>query len=290
MSSTRYFMHLPADENTVSAPTSTLSSANFEKAALLFVAISKDEQDWSSEPHSHYFSEIFLITNGSGKFHVGNSEFTVSPNDFVILNPYAEHTEMSMENSSLEYIVLGMDGVSLLDSKEFAVLRNRSYAKDLTFYLMTLAKEMQKKDFHHNLLCQSLLNIVLITICRNEDTFISIAPSAKASRECILIKKYIDNHFQECITLDSLSQLVHWNKFYLTHSFTSAYGVAPIHYLMEKRIEESKYMLRNTTYSLSTIASLTGFSSPSYFSQAFKKVVRLTPLAYRKANSNPLGN
>ena len=52
--------------------------------------------------------------------------------------------------------------------------------------------------------------------------------------------------------------------------------------LNRRRIEESKYMLGNTGYSLAQISELMGFSSPSYFSQCFRKAEGLTPNEYRR--------
>ncbi len=65
---------------------------------------------------------------------------------------------------------------------------------------------------------------------------------------------------------------------------------SPITYLNRRRIEESKYMLGNTGYSLAQISELMGFSSPSYFSQCFRKAEGLTPMntAVRCGRDNAL--
>ena len=41
-------------------------------------------------------------------------------------------------------------------------------------------------------------------------------------------------------------------------------------------------MLGNTSYSLAQISELMGFSSPSYFSQCFRKAEGMTPNEYRR--------
>ena len=51
----------------------------------------------------------------------------------------------------------------------------------------------------------------------------------------------------------------------------------------EKRIDESKKLLENTDYSIAEISKLIGFSSQSYFSQAFKKKTLMTPNEYRRS-------
>uniref|UniRef100_UPI001FA6E613 helix-turn-helix transcriptional regulator n=1 Tax=Mediterraneibacter glycyrrhizinilyticus TaxID=342942 RepID=UPI001FA6E613 len=64
--------------------------------------------------------------------------------------------------------------------------------------------------------------------------------------------------------------------------FSKSYGVAPINYLLDRRILNSKELLKNTDYSITHIAHMTGFSSANYFSQSFKKHTGITAAAYRK--------
>ena len=56
-----------------------------------------------------------------------------------------------------------------------------------------------------------------------------------------------------------------------------------MNYLLERRLEEAKQLLKNDDYSLSIISQMLGFSSPSYFSQIFKKNENMSPNEYRKA-------
>ena len=52
--------------------------------------------------------------------------------------------------------------------------------------------------------------------------------------------------------------------------------------MLSRRIDESKYLLAETDLSLSRIAQLLGFSSLSYFSQAFRKSQDISPMEFRQ--------
>ena len=118
---------------------------------------------------------------------------------------------------------------------------------------------------------------------RQANFAVTLAPiQRKNPRVSITVRQYIDNHFKENITLDMLAELSHVSKYHMVHVFTEEYGISPINYLISKRIEEGKQLLQRTDYSLSLIGRTLGFSSPSYFSQAFKKQVHCTPMEYRK--------
>ena len=92
----------------------------------------------------------------------------------------------------------------------------------------------------------------------------------------------IDANYAKNITLDLLAEITHINKFYLSHSFTEYVGTSPINYLMETRLAASKELLLSSSRSIAEVASSTGFSSQSYFSQIFRKNTGMSPLQYRK--------
>ena len=117
---------------------------------LLFVAASRDEKDWPSEPHSHYFSELFYITDGSGEFEINSERFQVRTDDLVILNPNTIHTEFSSNGTPLSYLVIGIDGISFSSgAAPFLVLRNSPYKREFRFHFHSLFKEIQLKQNHY---------------------------------------------------------------------------------------------------------------------------------------------
>ncbi len=117
--------------------------------------------------------------------------------------------------------------------------------------------------------CQDLLEVLLIWLVRCTTLSLQVEETAPSdNRECVEIKRYLDSNYREDISLDLLAEIAHINKYYLAHTFQKEYGISPITYLNRRRIEESKYMLGNTGYSLAQISELMGFSSPSYFPSA----------------------
>lgn len=100
---------------------------------------------------------------------------------------------------------------------------------------------------------------------------------------CAAAKRYIDENYNEAISLDKLAEIAHVNKYYLSHSFKKEYGSSPIDYMLKRRITEAKALLSSTDYSLIQIAEQLGFGSPAYFSKCFRKVEGISPSGYRCA-------
>lgn len=267
----------------------------FGKARLLYVSTSKYEGDWQSILHSHPFSELFYVVNGQGAFLAEGSGFSVKRNDMVIINPHVQHTEKSLPGEPLDYIVLGIEGLSFSFEKIAAarsgvslktapgtVCKYNVSQTNVYAYLNIMLEEITRQEEGYETVCQNLLEVLLICMLRSGGLSVVPDNSRLLSRECTQIKNYLDANYSEAITLDTLAALTHMNKYYLAHTFTKYVGLSPINYLLQKRIQEGKSLLESTSYSVAQISDLLGFSSQSYFSQAFRKATGMTPMQYRK--------
>lgn len=96
------------------------------------------------------------------------------------------------------------------------------------------------------------------------------------------MRQYIDEHYAESITLDQLAHYAGLNKYYLVHVFNREMGCSPISYLIERRISESKRLLAATRTPVQQISRQLGFSSPSYFSQSFRRATGVSPAEFRR--------
>lgn len=254
---------------------------------LLYVTTSKYEGDWHSTMHTHYFTELFYVLDGSGSFLVEQSKFEVNKDDMVIVNPNVEHTEVSLNASPLEYIVLGVEGLSFSFGERespdsYSVSNYGNHREELLFYFRALLEESSAKEANYESICQNLIEILTFKLIRHTRDSMTIASNQRTTKECGFIKRYIDSNYVESISLDTLAQMSHMNKFYLIHAFSKYTGMSPINYLIARRITESKNLLATTNYSISQVSDIIGFSSQSYFSQCFKKATGETPNAYRK--------
>ncbi len=257
------------------------------EAKLLYVTSAKYENDWHSTLHTHYFTEFFYVLHGEGRFLVEDTTFPVRENDMVIINPNVPHTELSLADRPLEYIVLGIDGVFFsfhqpAAPEGYSVFSFREQRERILFYLSTLLREAETDRPYRDTVCQDILEVLIILMIRLTDFGMEVASSRRASVVSSHVKRLIDERYQEPLTLDQLAEAAHVSKYYLSHAFTEDYGISPINYLIARRIEESRSLLKTTDYSISQVAGFTGFSSQSYFSQSFRRLTGMTPGEYRR--------
>ena len=256
-------------------------------AKLLNVSSAKYGGDWHSVPHTHNHMELFFIVGGKGQFLIQDELHPVDVNNLVIINPNIIHTEVSLNAQPLEYIVLGIEGAELVTGENtrgpFCILDHYE-SVEISSCMRNILREMEQKNTGYEDVCQAYMEILIIRLMRS--TALSVPSESQVisvNRQCAAVRRYIDLHFKEALTLEQLAAEGHINKYYLSHAFKREYGVSPINYMISKRIEESKYLLAETDLSMTQIAQLLGFSSLSYFSQVFRRTQSVTPMEYRQS-------
>lgn len=270
----------------VSISSSAGSRSDFQ---LRYISISKYEGDWHSLPHTHQFTELFYVLHGEGVFYIENEKVPVKTDDLIIINPNVEHTEKTFPNNPMEYIVFGVEGLAFSFTEH-----DQAYGRGYSFYsygsdknqfinfAQLMMHEFQDKKPGFEKVCHGLLDVLLVYISRKQKLSVISESSFQLSKECAIAKRYIDTNYAQDITLDSLAEITHINKFYLAHSFTECIGQSPISYLTERRLAACKELLSSSNLSVTQIATSAGFSSQSYFSQIFNKKVGMSPRQYRK--------
>lgn len=96
--------------------------------------------------------------------------------------------------------------------------------------------------------------------------------------------KYINEHYMDNISLESVSQKYYFNPSYFSKLFKSYTGLGFSEYLLKVRVNKADFLLKNTDDNISEIARRIGFKDPSYFNRVFKKEVGISPLRYRQMN------
>lgn len=267
------------------------STGNQPHYNLLYLIKSKYENDLHSTAHFHSFTELYFILKGEGCFIIDNQKCEVREGNVIIINPNLMHSAYANKNNPIEFVILGIENL-VFSSLEIAAKNNENnffpcfdfynHKRTLINFIDSINKELEEKKEYYFIACQNILNMLLVFIMRQTQLKGTEAPSVKMNKECAFVKHYMDFHFSENISLDCLAKKTCISKFHLAHSFKQVIGYSPIQYLNIKRIEQAQNFLLTTNYSITEISKLTGFSSPSYFSQIFKTHANVSPIKYRE--------
>ncbi|MDX2152904.1 MAG: AraC family transcriptional regulator [Bryobacteraceae bacterium] len=96
------------------------------------------------------------------------------------------------------------------------------------------------------------------------------------------VLQYIDAHLADKLSLHQLAQVANVSPFHFSRRFRQATGVSVHQFVLEKRLERARALLKNPSLSLIEVAYASGFSNPSHLSLHFVRRFGCPPGAYRK--------
>ena len=140
----------------------------------------------------------------------------------------------------------------------------------------SLLKNHVTVDEIRNYLALYLKELILLRDHNTEKRY------GKILREAVA---YIDeNYDSEEISLNRVAQLVGMSPNHFSSIFSQEMGTTFIEYLIGKRMEKAKELLRTTQMRSSEVAYRVGYRDPHYFSSTFKKMQGMTPREYRMSS------
>ncbi len=93
-------------------------------------------------------------------------------------------------------------------------------------------------------------------------------------------------YFDSNVTNDMLAELCKMSTVYFRKCFVSVYGVPPMKYLHNLRIQKAKAILNSDFESVGQVAESVGYNSIYHFSKMFRQYTGISPVNYSKQNKN----
>jgi len=98
-----------------------------------------------------------------------------------------------------------------------------------------------------------------------------------------VITDYIDKRFNRDLPISELADVINLSEDYFSVKFKESMGITPHQYIMSKRLDEAKHLLRHTDQSIDEVATMVGYKNQAYFATIFKRHFGVTPTQYKKA-------
>lgn len=226
---------------------------------------------------------ILLIHDGEGIIEYDGLEYSVKKGQCVFIDCSREHYYKCCSDNPWAVSWFNFNGFSAKFYFSEFTKKNRFIFTPSSFEVIEkIFKEMlslnsyrsEQKEILNNKYITDILSIFITEFCVGEEK--NITSKVKS------IKSYIDLHFTEDITLDSLAEFFFINKFYISREFKKYYKITVFQYIMDKRMQLAKKLLIQTKKSIEEIAIESGFHGQNYFSIRFKMYEGISCLAYRK--------
>jgi len=149
---------------------------------------------------------------------------------------------------------------------------------------LTLKAEIESGYIGGRLYEESLATAVAVHLLRrycNRKPKIKSYSNGLPSSKLRSALDYIQDNLDQSLSLKEIARQVGISRFHFCSLFKQSVGVSPWQYVIERRIERAKELLKTSEMSLSEIALLCGFANQNHLNKHFRKLVGMTPKAYQ---------
>ena len=231
---------------------------------------------------------MVLILRGQDQFVVAEHPITLNEGQCLIIPPDTEHTFSNTTENNTEHLEL-----------KFTITNPAMHARVLRVSNQVLENDLANALFKHILheyatQCNpaddapAAYLTALLHALTEEDrhqsprqfTYVDASGCSNLAQRVI---RYLEAHYAEDISLDTLAAALGYNKTYLCGVFKKDTDLTILDCLNTIRIRRAAELIVYSDHSLSQVSELCGFSSVSHFNRVFLKYVGATPGQCRRA-------
>ncbi len=260
--------------------------------------------------HWHEEVEILVIEQGNGRLYLGEEAFALKTGSICLIPSNALHLVTCEIGEALDFYAivfhpdllysLGNDiiqqkflnplfhqGVQFSTLYETSRVINPAFAWE--FMLREVLDEIHEafltKPYGYELLIKAALLkschlMISHAIMNGEEPYVDSDYRTGLIKS---IMKYLQENYDDTVTLEELERNFNISKGYLCRSFKSVTHMTPFEYLNYFRISKSTELLLETDREISQIALQTGFNNISYFNRTFQRFMHMTPREFRRS-------
>ena len=249
--------------------------------------------------HWHQCVELLYISSGYGIVVVDNQHYTARPGRLFVFPPFRLHKVQVDHSDKNPYHRTTMHiAQSVVESALSTFPRHQARFASLAAsnlpaqiydlsthapFIERILEQFQRlEDNAQTEACEVAFLVMQLMTCLPEQ------PQPSPPRQQTVasrIMSWVEAHYASKFSLDRLAHDLGLSRSYTSRIFRQQTGGSIHEYLLTRRIKSSCDLLRYSDEPVDAIALAVGFSEVTYFITCFKKMMRQTPLQYRRSNS-----
>lgn len=247
----------------------------------------KTRSSFSHPPHFHDEIEIVFVKDGIFKTSYDGTEYNLTRGSVFLCGSNSIHcsTDFAAESNSILLIVnpktlLG-SASQLVTKTPISPVWHNPKKDSIVWSLIQYALDNQAKLNRDDL---TLLLSSIISLIIRDMEMMDITQKTKTENKVL---HYCRDHYTEAISVKSVADALSISESYVSHIFSTIIGYSFPQYINTLRIEYATTLLRTTKKSCTQIATESGFPTLRTFNRVFFQRYNLTPLQYRKQETQP---
>ncbi|WP_442956414.1 helix-turn-helix domain-containing protein [Paenibacillus sp. YIM B09110] len=250
--------------------------------------------------HWHEHLEFLYFVSGEAIIECGGTAIHAAEGDLIVVNSNELHSGISKSDHLFYYALIA--DASLLHSQSVddaetkfitPIIQNRLLLhnhirgdKKASACMLAIIDELEHHEFGYELAIKSELYRLLTLLLRSHVATVLTENESderlKNIERFAPIFSYIDDNYQETLTVKQLSAMAGLSRYHFSRLFKELSGKTVTEYVTATRLNQADHLLRHTSLTVSEIAAATGFSDIYYFSRTFKRNKNVSPSSLRR--------
>ena len=224
-------------------------------------------------PNGLYCHHVLMVEEGEGIFSVSGETFGLSAGEGVFCRANIPHSYRPAGKVFRTRWVTFLGAESVLDYYQI----QDSFRFAANPFLLSSVEHLQNFcEGNSTVLTRSAAGYTWLTDWLH-GCFASSAPVT------VQVRRYMEAHFSEPLTLDQIAGAVHMSRYALCHHYKEACGTTVMGQLRKIRVEKAKQLLQLSSAPIEEVGKSCGFENPSYFGKIFRQETGYSPKEYRKS-------
>ena len=252
------------------------SNLHFSKNAVFFL----ERCSRHSHMHWHDAIEFLYIVSGKLKISLNGESFFAEGGDIIAVNSSIIHSFIPVSETVDYYFLIADDNFFISNNlySQNTVFEPKINTDEAKRLFGEIIRETEKADEYSNISTLSVLMSLFIYLnrhhlCKKEDSHTAENKKISMIRNTLI---YLQRHYREKLTIESIAESLHFSKSYLSHTFKAITHYSLIGYINLLRCQSARSLMLDGM-SVAEAAAECGFSEISYFSRVFKKTMGILP-------------
>lgn len=260
-----------------------------EKLQILWVTKSEMGPKAGVKSHAHPFYHIFHIVGGQFRFCVNGERHDLQPGQTLLVPPQVEHGYTIGDDSNGQCMEIKFSlGQSTLDAQLTKAGLQISDSSLVELLFRQILEEYAALGKQADEAAAAYLLALLNALCepdrhQKQNHRFRYLDASSYSPLAQRIVRYLESHYSEDLSLDSLAASMDYNKSYLCVAFKKDTDQTILDCLNMIRIRRAAELIVYSDHSLAQVSEMCGFASVSHFNRVFLKYAGITPGQCRRA-------
>lgn len=240
---------------------------------------------WENYDYIPDYNKFLLPTDGEAEIVVANEKFLLEPGKFYLMPAGVCQSYYHVSSRHITkywcHFTARVGNMNLFDVIRPHFCVNVSNQNEITSLFKKLINLTNQPESLSSVVAIKGIMLEIISYYLKMDNSMTSdrAPTSDTDFQCVL--KYIEKNIEKKLTVEELADVMHLHPNYFIRYFKSFFGVSPIRFINNMRMDKAKQMLSEGELSVSQIAKCVGIDDIFYFSKQFKKYNGYAPTEYR---------